>query len=216
MIVPSRVIVRSVSVYRLSANPPRAGAGSFQCANAIAAGELSLDRLGAYAAWLGPLEIRFPLGEETIYFLSRNGSHRVGCGSWLATLMHTLLTTTLFYGYGFALSSAFSRVQLYGVVLAIWALQLWYSPLWIARFLKPPGSMQLAFECALLFGRVKYTRKPSSRFLRRLSERCGLPVVIFGDGLSIDMGDLPVGFQPPFWLCTFACIIMLAQKTGGC
>ena len=76
--------------------------------------------------------------------------------------------------------------------------------------------MQLAFECALLFGRVKYTRKPSSRFLRRLSERCGLPVVIFGDGLSIDMGDLPVGFQPPFWLCTFACIIMLAHKTGGC
>jgi len=49
-------------------------------------------------------------------------------------LAQTLITTTLFYGYGFGLFGAFSRVQLYLIVFAIWGLQLWYSPLWLSRF----------------------------------------------------------------------------------
>jgi len=49
-------------------------------------------------------------------------------------LMQTILCTTLFYGYGFGLFARLDRVQLLGVVAAIWVFQLWYSPLWLARF----------------------------------------------------------------------------------
>jgi uncharacterized protein len=49
-------------------------------------------------------------------------------------LMHTILCTTLFYGYGFGLFGKLDRVGLFGVVLAIWALQLWLSPIWLAKF----------------------------------------------------------------------------------
>jgi uncharacterized protein len=49
-------------------------------------------------------------------------------------LMQSLLCTTLFYGYGFGLYGALDRVQLYGAVAAVWALQLWYSPLWLQYF----------------------------------------------------------------------------------
>jgi uncharacterized protein len=49
-------------------------------------------------------------------------------------LMHTLICTTLFYGYGFGLFGKLDRVQLLGVVLAIWAIQLWLSPIWLKYF----------------------------------------------------------------------------------
>jgi uncharacterized protein len=49
-------------------------------------------------------------------------------------LMHTILCTTLFYGYGFGLFGRLDRVQLFGVVIAIWALQLWLSPIWLKYF----------------------------------------------------------------------------------
>jgi uncharacterized protein len=49
-------------------------------------------------------------------------------------LAQSLLCTTLFYGYGLGYFGYLDRVWLWGVVLAIWALQLWYSPLWLERF----------------------------------------------------------------------------------
>jgi uncharacterized protein len=49
-------------------------------------------------------------------------------------LMHTLICTTLFYGYGFGLYGKLDRAQLLGVVVAIWALQLWLSPNWLKSF----------------------------------------------------------------------------------
>lgn len=49
-------------------------------------------------------------------------------------LMQSLLCTTFFNGYGFGFYGAFDRVQLYGFVAGVWALQLWYSPLWLRRF----------------------------------------------------------------------------------
>jgi uncharacterized protein len=49
-------------------------------------------------------------------------------------LMHTIICTTLFYGYGFRLFGRLDRVQLLGIVFAIWALQLWLSPIWLRSF----------------------------------------------------------------------------------
>jgi uncharacterized protein len=46
----------------------------------------------------------------------------------------TLITTTLFYGYGFGLFARLERAELYLVVLAVWALQLAVSKPWLDRF----------------------------------------------------------------------------------
>jgi uncharacterized protein len=54
-------------------------------------------------------------------------------------LMQSLICTTLFYGYGVGLFGYLDRVQLWGVVLAIWLLQLVVSPLWLTFFRYGPA-----------------------------------------------------------------------------
>jgi uncharacterized protein len=58
----------------------------------------------------------------------------VGRMAFTNYLVHTLICTTLFYGHGFGLYHRVDRGGQVAVVLAIWLLQLWYSPLWLARF----------------------------------------------------------------------------------
>ena len=48
-------------------------------------------------------------------------------------LMHSLVCLVLFTGLGFALAGVLERWQLYPIVFAIWAFQLWFSPWWLAR-----------------------------------------------------------------------------------
>lgn len=54
-------------------------------------------------------------------------------------LMQSLICTTLFYGYGFGLFGRLDRVALWGVVIAVWALQLVISPLWLKYFRYGPA-----------------------------------------------------------------------------
>ncbi len=54
-------------------------------------------------------------------------------------LVQSLLCTTLFYGYGFGWFGRVDRVGLWVVVLAIWALQLMISPIWLSRFRYGPA-----------------------------------------------------------------------------
>lgn len=49
-------------------------------------------------------------------------------------LMHSLLALLLFSGAGLGLVGQLHRVQLYGLVLGIWLLQLLLSPWWLARY----------------------------------------------------------------------------------
>ncbi len=49
-------------------------------------------------------------------------------------LTHSLVCTTLFYGYGFGLFGTINRAGLFGVVVAIWIFQLAVSPWWLRRF----------------------------------------------------------------------------------
>jgi uncharacterized protein len=49
-------------------------------------------------------------------------------------LTHSLICTTLFYGYGFGLFGHINRTGLAGIVLAIWVFQLLVSPIWLAHF----------------------------------------------------------------------------------
>jgi uncharacterized protein len=78
--------------------------------------------------------------------------YKAGAQGWLAPrlaavgrmaltnyLAQSLLCTTLFYGYGLGLFGRVGRVGLWGVVLAVWALQLLASPAWLRRFRYGPA-----------------------------------------------------------------------------
>lgn len=49
-------------------------------------------------------------------------------------LCQTLICTTIFYWYGFGLFGSFNDVQRFGVVLAVYAVELAWSSWWLARF----------------------------------------------------------------------------------
>jgi uncharacterized protein len=49
-------------------------------------------------------------------------------------ILTSLVCTTIFEGYGFGLFGKLQRYQLYGVVLAVWAMILIISPIWLKHF----------------------------------------------------------------------------------
>ncbi|MBU8933241.1 MAG: DUF418 domain-containing protein [candidate division Zixibacteria bacterium] len=54
-------------------------------------------------------------------------------------LTHTIICTTIFYGYGLGLFGQIERFGLFGFVVAIWILQLVVSPIWLKHFLFGPA-----------------------------------------------------------------------------
>jgi uncharacterized protein len=78
-------------------------------------------------------------------------------------LAQTVIATTIFYGYGFGLFGAVTRFPLMGFVVAIWAVQLWYSPLWLKHFRFGPAEW--------LWRWLTYGRRPSMRLDAGLSAR---------------------------------------------
>jgi uncharacterized protein len=49
-------------------------------------------------------------------------------------LSHTLILTTVFYGYGLGWFGHVNRFAQMGFVLVVWIFQLWVSPLWLRHF----------------------------------------------------------------------------------
>lgn len=64
------------------------------------------------------------------------GSRLAAVGRMALTnyLMHSLIGLFIFTGAGFGLVNQLARWQLYGIVLAIWLVQLYLSPWWLARY----------------------------------------------------------------------------------
>ncbi len=54
-------------------------------------------------------------------------------------LTQTIICVTIFYGYGFGLWGELDRASLLGVTVAIWLVQLAWSPWWLARFRYGPA-----------------------------------------------------------------------------
>jgi uncharacterized protein len=54
-------------------------------------------------------------------------------------LLHSVVMTTVFYGYGLGLYGRFGRFGQMGLVLAVWLLQLAVSPVWLRRFRYGPA-----------------------------------------------------------------------------
>lgn len=49
-------------------------------------------------------------------------------------LMHSVVLTTIFYGYGFGIYGTVPRIWQMGFVVAMVSFQLWYSPIWLQRY----------------------------------------------------------------------------------
>jgi uncharacterized protein len=53
-------------------------------------------------------------------------------------IMHTVVFTTIFYGYGLGLYAEIDRFPLWGFVLAMWVAQIWLSSIWLRHFRSGP------------------------------------------------------------------------------
>jgi uncharacterized protein len=62
----------------------------------------------------------------------------VGRMAFTNYLLQTVLCTTLFYGHGLGLFASAERYQQLLIVFAVWALQLWLSPIWMRRYAYGP------------------------------------------------------------------------------
>ena len=58
----------------------------------------------------------------------------VGRMAFTNYLLQTVLCTAIFYGHGLGLFGSVARYQQLLIVFAVWALQLWLSPIWLRRF----------------------------------------------------------------------------------
>lgn len=64
---------------------------------------------------------------------------RLGQMAFTNYLTQSIIMTTIFWGgRGLGLFGQLDRIQLWGCVIAIWALQLVWSPLWLSRFRMGP------------------------------------------------------------------------------
>jgi uncharacterized protein len=85
----------------------------------IALGHLGLVMAVSKAGWLG-------------WLTSRLGA--VGQMAFTNYVMHSVICTVIFTGFGFKLYGSLERYQLYYVVAGIWVFQLIVSPIWLRHY----------------------------------------------------------------------------------
>ena len=71
-------------------------------------------------------------------------------------ILHTLICSFIFYGFGLGLYAQVSRVGQMGIVLAVWLFQLWLSPLWLERF--KYGPLEWMWRSLTYFERLPFKR----------------------------------------------------------
>ena len=114
-----------VGVAYIEANDWTATAGVFwRQFNYWGSVPLAASYVGLVALWC----LRRPSGVVT------DALAAVGRTAFTNYLLQTVLATSVFYGHGLGLFGQLSRVELLGVVLAIWAIQVPLSVLWLRRF----------------------------------------------------------------------------------
>jgi uncharacterized protein len=74
-------------------------------------------------------------------------------------LAQSVITAVLFLGWGFGLAGRFDYAEQLGVVVAIWILQLVWSPIWLARFRFGPAEWLWR---SLTYGRVQPFSRPQA------------------------------------------------------
>jgi len=108
----------------------------------------TIHMLGAGVAANAGLSIFVSLGYASLFILLVKAGARllteplaaVGRMAFTNYIMQSLIMTTIFWGgmRGFGFWGEVDRLTLWAIVLAVWALQLIWSPLWLSRFQMGP------------------------------------------------------------------------------
>jgi uncharacterized protein len=93
-----------------------------------------LNYYGSLAVALGHVGMVMLVCQSQVLPDLRRRLSAVGRMAFSNYILHTLLCTTIFYGYGLGLFGHLNRLPLMLFVPAIWLLQLWLSPWWLSRF----------------------------------------------------------------------------------
>ncbi len=101
-------------------------------------------------------------------------------------LMHTLICTTLFYGYGFGLYGRLDSTAYMGIVAAIWTLQLILSPVWLNYYQFGPA--EWLWRTLTYFKIQPMTRKASHASSTEKEAFEGFPI---GDPNDLAAHDSP-------------------------
>ncbi|MHC4992200.1 MAG: DUF418 domain-containing protein [Planctomycetota bacterium] len=83
----------------------------------------------------------------------------VGQMAFTNYLMQSIICTLVFYGYGFGLWGSLSRFELIGVVGAVWAAQIIWSPLWLRVFRF--GPFEWLWRSLTYWKRQPFRREPA-------------------------------------------------------
>lgn len=95
--------------------------------------------LGMVPMALGHAAVVMMVCKAGLWDWLRNRLAAVGRMALTNYLLQSVLCTTLFYGYGLGWFASVDRSGLWVIVIAIWVLQLWYSPIWLSRFRYGPA-----------------------------------------------------------------------------
>ena len=116
----------------------------------------SFDQVGRLAMTLGHLGLFFTIWK----FCSGSLPMRALAATGRMALSHyigqTVIAHLIFSGVGFSLYGTLPRSQVYGIMLAIWLLQLTFSLLWLKRFRF--GPLEWAWRC-LTYGRLTISHR---------------------------------------------------------
>lgn len=83
----------------------------------------------------------------------------VGRMAFTNYILQTVVCTTIFYGHGLGLFGRIDRVQQFGIVLVIWAAQLFLSPIWLRYFLF--GPLEWLWRSLTYWQREPFRRDPA-------------------------------------------------------
>jgi len=109
--------------------------------------------LGVALGWIAAVML---LCRSSAWTGAKSRLSAVGRMAFTNYVTQSLICTWIFYGHGLGLFGQVDRVGQFGVVLAVWALQLWWSPLWLARFRF--GPLEWAWR-SLVYRRVQPFRR---------------------------------------------------------
>ncbi|MHC5109558.1 MAG: DUF418 domain-containing protein [Planctomycetota bacterium] len=82
-------------------------------------------------AWIGVIVL---LARARRFTFLTDRLAAVGRMAFTNYIMHSVICTTIYYGFGLGFFGRVDRAGQLGIVLAIVVFQLWYSPLWLKRF----------------------------------------------------------------------------------
>lgn len=96
-------------------------------------------QIGRFFTTMGHIGLFMLFIKSGILGFLQNSLAAVGKLALTNYLMHSVITSILFYGFGFSLFGQLQRYELYYIVAAIWIFQLIYSPIWLRYFQYGPA-----------------------------------------------------------------------------